>query len=61
MSLPKLTRLRYVRARSPEDLESFFRSLGQRVQIYSINKDKDKWVAWFVPGDRDPDIQSVDF
>lgn len=58
--LPKHTRLRYVTARKKQDIVQFLQLLGKRVQIYSIQKDGQRWVLWFVPDDRGADVASVD-
>lgn len=58
--LPKHTRLRYVTAKNKQDLSKFLELLGKRVQIYSIVKDGQRWVVWFVPDDRGADVKSVD-
>lgn len=55
---PEVTRLRWVSARDKNTLVEWSRLLRQRIQIYSILKEGNKWVLWFVPGDMDKDIRS---
>ena len=57
---PKITRLRWVRANSPDALEAFTRSIGQRILIQSILREGKKYVMFFIPGDFDKDVQSGD-
>lgn len=54
------TRLRWVSAKEPLKISQFFMKLKQRVQIYDIVYAEGRWFCWFVPGDIDPDIKSVD-
>jgi hypothetical protein len=59
-NLPKVTRLRYVTAKSPDDIVQWLTMLGRRVQIYgSPVWDGKRWWLWFVPDDRGGDIPSV--
>lgn len=52
MSRPITTRLRYVSAKKPKQIEEFLSRLGIRVQIYGQPVwDGKKWVCWFVPPD----------
>jgi len=61
MILPKITRLRYVSAKKPQDIVAFFAALGVRVQLYgSPTYDGKRWFAWFVPNDEGADIKSID-
>lgn len=58
--LPKTTRLRFVSAKKPEQIQQFLGLLGKRVQIYgSPVWDGKKWYLWFVPDDRSDDVKSV--
>ena len=57
-SLPATTRLRYVRARTPEVLTKFCDALSGRIEIKHIVKDGAHWFLWFVPDDKGRDIQS---
>lgn len=59
---PTHTRLRYVSARKPKDLQIYLQRLGFRVQIYGAPVwDGKRWFLWFVPPDDDRrDIPSVD-
>lgn len=60
MELPQITRLRFVSAKKPEQIQQFLTLLGVRVQIYgSPVWDGNRWYLWFVPDDRKDDIQSV--
>lgn len=56
--VPFYTRLRWVSAKSPDVIERFCQSLGQRIQIYEIVWDGNQWFLWFVPDDRASDIKS---
>lgn len=60
VGLPRNTRLRFCRAKSPTDLQRFCSAQKRRIQIYSIGWDGKAWVLWFVPDDKGPDINSVD-
>ena len=60
VGLPRNTRLRFVRAREPEQLQAFCAKQKSRIQIYSIAFDGKAWVMWFVPDDSKEDIKSLD-
>lgn len=54
---PITTRLRYVQAKSPADIQGFLDRLTIRVQIYGAPVwDGARWTLWFVP----PDIMGID-
>lgn len=58
--MPKFTRLRFVSANKPEQIELFLSALKQRVQIMGAPVfDGKVWYLYFVPGDTDKDIKSV--
>lgn len=58
--LPQTTRLRFVSAKKPEQIQQFLDLLGRRVQIYGAPVwDGNRWYLWFVPNDRASDINSV--
>lgn len=59
-SIPKHTRLRYVRSRDPELIQQFLEAVGVRVQIYGAPVwTGESWFLWFIPDDRGADINSV--
>lgn len=56
-----VTRLRFVSAKTAEELPAFLTALGRRVQIYGAPVwDGKRWYLWFVPSDRGADIKSID-
>lgn len=57
---PSITRLRWVSSKDAKIIQLFTRKIEQRIQIYSINFARGKWVMWFTPGDIEKDIQSGD-
>ncbi len=61
MSRPITTRLRFVNAKTQEDLTGFLDRLGFRVQIYGAPVwDGKTWTLWFVPPDDiAKDVKSV--
>jgi hypothetical protein len=56
--LPATTRLRYVKAKSPDILTKFCDGLGKRIEIKCVVKDGAYWVMWFVPDDKLGDVKS---
>lgn len=61
MSSPLVTRLRYVRAKDPDELTAFLGRLPYRVQIYSMVHDGSAWFLWFVPADDyEGDVPNID-
>lgn len=60
-NIPKYTRLRFAKSRSPELLSAYLQRLGRRVQVYGAPVWNGKaWFLWFVPDDRGADIKSID-
>lgn len=57
-SLPATTRLRYVKAKSPDVLTEFCDNLVGRIEIKTLHKDGAYWFLWFVPDDKGRDIRS---
>lgn len=60
VGLPRNTRLRFCRAKSPIEIQRFCQKQKRRIQIYSVAFDGSAWVLWFVPDDSGPDISSID-
>ena len=62
MSTPVYTRLRYIKAKDPDELTAFLGRLPYRVQMYGPPvKDGEQWVLWFVPPDNlEEDVPNVD-
>lgn len=59
-SIPKFTRLRYVRSKDPDMIQQFLEAVGVRVQIYGAPVwTGEAWYLWFIPDDRGADINSV--
>lgn len=59
--LPVTTRLRFVSAKDPGDIQSFLDSLGFRVRIYNLVFDGKKWFCWFnLPDDSRINLESID-
>lgn len=56
--LPTTTRLRWVKSKKPETIQSFCDKLGKRIEIKSLVKDGDFWVMWFIPDDKRSDVKS---
>lgn len=56
--LPTTTRLRYVKAKSPDVLTRFCDDLGKRIEVKAVLKDGAYWVMWFVPDDKLSDVKS---
>lgn len=59
---PLVTRLRFIKAKRPEDLTIFLASLKFRVQIYGNPVwDGKAWFLWVVPPDDEKiDLKNVD-
>lgn len=52
MGMPTTTRLRFIQAKTPEELTAFLGKLPMRVQIYGAPVwDGKRWTLWVVPPD----------
>lgn len=56
--LPRTTRLRWVSAKKPEEIQAFCDSLGSRIEIKQIVWTGSEWFLWFVPDDKGADKKS---
>jgi hypothetical protein len=61
VAIPPTTRLRFVQAKTPEELTKFLGRIRMRVQIYGAPVwDGDRWTLWFVPPDiAEKDVKSM--
>jgi len=56
--IPQTTRLRYVKAKEADVLTLFCDTLGDRIEIKTINNLGPYWFLWFIPDDKKSDIAS---
>lgn len=61
VSVPKVTRLRYIKSKDPAMFQAWLDALGVRIQVYGCPQyDGKVWWLWFVPNDKGGDISSID-
>lgn len=56
--LPQTTRLRYIKAKSPDDVTKFCDLLSKRIEVKTVYAEGGYIYLWFVPDDKGQDIPS---
>jgi len=58
---PDHTRLRFVSAKDPMDIQLFLRKIQRRIEIKgNPTFVEGRWYVWFVPGDQESDIKTIE-
>jgi hypothetical protein len=56
--LPQTTRLRYIKAKSPDDVTKFCDLLSKRIEVKTVYAEGGYVFLWFVPDDKLSDVPS---
>jgi hypothetical protein len=56
--LPQTTRLRYIKAKNPDDVTKFCDLLSKRIEVKTVYAEGSYVFLWFVPDDKGQDLPS---